>query len=600
MKHMKSLILTIMTVVMLTTSHFVRAQMKITDGENQVIDGNAILDLESDSLGFLPPRVAIDDPNSAVPLAGPVTEGMTVYSTGGIVPDGYYCWDGSRWQRLLDETYSITTVTKQVSDTLLKSEKVVLAENDITLTLPAINSEDNGLTITVKNTGTYTDMVFVKGYDGATIDGTTESWLSRWRSETYTAHEGNWIIREKLPRINKRLDVCPKSSWTTLQEVVAFLNEHMMAPMVVQLCGGSYEITETIEIDLPYPLTIMGLSFGETYLEAGEGLTGQPMFRCKSECYFKMLVFDGSTLENYGGGAKEDAIHLTGEGVYYEVKNAYFLNFNKAIVDSASTEVWILDTDFEDIFSTAIDMTGGGTGPVFKISESDFINCSRGIGMNNAAEAIISIINCGFYGAQSTDTAIIYRPSTFNFTTIAISNNTWNNTGEFIEGFDFSRPDGRDADAEIMNNIGIENKIPHCKINVVNNNSNIYCQYSNSWYKLPWTNTSYYTCKWTIDNNRITYQPNYIRDVIVYISGNIQVNSSNRVLTVGIVKNGQTGIRYGETSLRITTANQPFQFSTVIYLEEVDAGDYFELYVSSLNSSDYVRVQDINWFVNTQ
>jgi hypothetical protein len=598
---MKSKIILILYCCLIGMTGQVTAQLKITDNANLTINSNAILDLESDSLGFLPPRMAINDVNSADPLIPPVTAGMTVYSTGGTVADGYYCWDGSKWLLLLNEEFSQATVVKTVSDTLLKSERMVLASNDVTITLPSVTSADNGLSITVKNIGTHTDLVIVKGYSGITIDGTGDSKLTRWRGETFTAHEGNWIIRERVPRVNKRLDVSPKSSWITPQEVIEYLNEHMSAPMVVQLCGGSYEIDETIEIDLPYPLTIQGLSFGITTLEPASGIENNPMFRCHSECYFKMLTFDGTALANYGDNAGEDAIRFLGDDTYHEVKDAYFLNFNKAIVDSSNTEIWIFDTDFEDMVGKAVEITGAGTGAIFKISESDFVNCARGIDLKKAVDATVSIINCGFYGGSGTDSAIIYRPAAFDFTTIAITSNTWNNIGRFIDGFDFTRSDGRDANAEIMNNVGAENKSPHCKLNIINNNTNVTFTTINAWYKLQWTNTSEYTCKWTINNNRITYQSDNKRDVVIIISGNIQSNSANQTLTIGIVKNNASGTRIGETTLRTATANQPYQFSTVIYLEEVTKNDYFELWGSTATTAGIsVRCQDLNWWVNSQ
>jgi hypothetical protein len=84
------------------------------------------------------------------------------------------------------------------------------------------------------------------------------------------------------------------------------------------------------------------------------------------------------------------------------------------------------------------------------------------------------------------------------------------------------------------------------------------------------------------------------------ISGNLSVNSTNRVITVAIVKNGITASRYGETSLRVTTSNQPFQFSTVIYIPDIEKGDFFELFVNSNNNGDIVTFQDVHWFTNTQ
>ena len=70
---------------------------------------------------------------------------------------------------------------------------------------------------------------------------------------------------------------------------------------------------------------------------------------------------------------------------------------------------------------------------------------------------------------------------------------------------------------------------------------------------------------------------------------------------IGIVKNGNSSVRYGETTLRVTTSDQPFQFSFIAYLPDVSAGDYFEIYYSNASSNGkVVKIQDIQWYANTQ
>jgi hypothetical protein len=101
-------------------------------------------------------------------------------------------------------------------------------------------------------------------------------------------------------------------------------------------------------------------------------------------------------------------------------------------------------------------------------------------------------------------------------------------------------------------------------------------------------------------NNKVTYLPVNQRDAMMWISGNVSNSVTNRTLNIGIVKNGVTTFRYGETTVRITVANQAFQFSSVIYLSDVSPGDYFELYISSTSSGDVIKVQDLNWLCNTQ
>ena len=140
-----------------------------------------------------------------------------------------------------------------------------------------------------------------------------------------------------------------------------------------------------------------------------------------------------------------------------------------------------------------------------------------------------------------------------------------------------------------------ENKNPHCKINVNNNVSTTTVTTAGTFYKANWTNTSFYTTKWIVANNRITYQTDYLLDAWAIITGNITSNNSNVRITIAIVKNGVTGTRYGETDLRIVTANQPFQFSTVIYIPDMNKNDYLELFATSSQTGDIIRFQDVQW-----
>src|SRR5688572_9650469 len=130
------------------------AQVKIGNNPG-TIDANSLFEMESTNKGFLPPRVALNSTASVAPLTGTVPAGMLVYSSGGTLTDGFYYWNGTAWR--LIATSELNTVTKTATTTLTKAETFVLASNDINLTLPAITSSDNGLSITVKNVGSHTD-----------------------------------------------------------------------------------------------------------------------------------------------------------------------------------------------------------------------------------------------------------------------------------------------------------------------------------------------------------------------------------------------------------------------------------------------------------
>lgn len=85
-------------VILFAVSFSAFSQVSInTDGSSP--NSNAMLDVKATDKGFLPPRVDLDDVNTAAPLAG-TTAGMIIYNQGGDALDGLYMWDGSKWTRL--------------------------------------------------------------------------------------------------------------------------------------------------------------------------------------------------------------------------------------------------------------------------------------------------------------------------------------------------------------------------------------------------------------------------------------------------------------------------------------------------------------------
>jgi len=246
---------------------------------------------------------------------------------------------------------------------------------------------------------------------------------------------------------------------------------------------------------------------------------------------------------------------------------------------------------------------GNTPGVIVKVAETDFIGCARGINLDKATNATIQLASGGYYNAIATDTAIVYNAASFTgFASISITGNSWNNIGKYIEGFDFTRTDGRDANAIVESNAGMGDKKPYAYINVVDNTVNtVNIATANTWVKANWgSNTSSNTCKWTIVNNRITYQPNNKRNGWLTITGNLSVDNPNRIVSLGIVKNGVSSVRYGETTVRTNTTAQPYQFSFVVYLEDIGPGDFFEIFVTSSSNNDNVKIQDVQWTANTQ
>lgn len=595
---MKRILLSAALLMLLTLSGF--SQNIGLNDNNSDPNTSAMVDVYSTNKGLLIPRVSLDSTLLTTPVTSPATS-LLVYNTATIhdVSPGYYYWNGTKWNRLETNTdIDSKPAIKTADATLLKTETLVLASGDINLTLPAVTSADDGLEIVVKNVGTHMDHIVVKPESGKKIDATDSTMLTRWQDRTFIANGTNWILKNNDCQADNLFDIGPSASFTTFEEAVEFLNDHMSGPTVLRVDGGTHAIASTLTIDLPYPVTFQGISFGESIIECPSGDTA---FNAVSECYFKMLVL-------YGGATPGPGIVLSGEDTYYEIKDGYFFGLSKGIVVSNSADFWLFEVDFDSCLTSGVEINAGDLNDViFRSSECDYYNCSIGINLlSGGPGSEVSIFSGTFYNYDTLQTGINYLPPTennnFRFASMIIQNNSFNNTGNFYAGFDFTRADGRDAEVFMENNAGIESTAPHCNIHVANNTASTTVTNANTWYKVSAFNSyTSHTTKWTIANNKLTYQSENVRDGVALISGNIKCNNSSRVLNIALVKNGNSATRYGETTIRIpaNSANQSFGFSTNVFLENLQKNDYIEIWVTSNYSFDNITIDDLNWLTET-
>jgi hypothetical protein len=372
------------------------AQVKISDNPaaTLVVDPNAILELESSNKGIVPPMVELISLTNHLPLTNLVQNGTLVYNASGVLPAGYYLWQNGSWVKLLDAAIpvQVNVVEKTTNDSIQKHETMVLASADasegwdITLTLPNITTADNGLSITVKNIGDYRAFIRVTGpiinNEHTHVDDTDSLFLTRYMAETFVAYNGNWYIKTKHKSAMTDFMVSPHSSFHTLHQIIEALNIHQSKytePIVIAMNGGNYAIDSTIVIDYPFPITIQGLSYGKSVFYPTSNMTGKPMFDCRSETMFKMLVFEANFEDaNYGQGADEDAIWLTGTGqTYYEVKDAMLTGFYNGIKVTNNAELWFFEADVYDCTNAGLYLEDqsidSAYGMFIKTSEVDFI-----------------------------------------------------------------------------------------------------------------------------------------------------------------------------------------------------------------------------------
>ena len=383
--------------------------------------------------------------------------------------------------------------------------------------------------------------------------------------------------------------------WTTLADAITAINA-MTGTTGVRLVidAKTFTITDTITVNSTRPISIEGAYFNTTILNAGTGLTNKPMFNLITPCVFNGISFYGNTLLNYGTLTTENCFNI-GTG-YYEITDFEIKGFYSGLNLIANSNVFA----FNGIISNCTNgiQSNSASATYLDVEVTNIENCTRGIYLlSGATGSEFDILSNFFLNSTSGQTGIVYAPASYLYgDSPTIMNNKWNVVGNFRSGFDFTRTDSRDANINIQNNNNTEDKLAHCKINVVNNASGTTIVNSANPYKLNFVNTSSYTCKFGINGNRITYQPNDVRDVVLWVNGNIQNNQNNRNTDVMVIKNGQTATRISPFTVRIATQNVPYTFGMVVYLEDVKIGDFFELYATSSNNNDVVTLQDLTMF----
>lgn len=125
---------TLLTVCLVMISCALNAQVGIGTATP---DPSSILHLESNSKGFLLPRIGLTSKTDATTIASPV-KGLIVYNTGlgGLSPEGIYQWKSGNWNLILDSTAALAG---DVTGALGTSVVSKLQNLPVSATAPTIN-----------------------------------------------------------------------------------------------------------------------------------------------------------------------------------------------------------------------------------------------------------------------------------------------------------------------------------------------------------------------------------------------------------------------------------------------------------------------------
>lgn len=413
--------------------------------------------------------------------------------------------------------------------------------------------------------------------------------------------------------LSNRIYVGVSGDFLNLEDAINWFNGSALENTEILIDAGIHTIFTSCNVNNPScNLIIRGSSDSTTILKPDSSMAGNnsPIFDVRSNCYIVDLTIDSDIVNSgYGDELNENAINLISscyDDFYCEMKNITINGTYQGIYvqeDAYNTQFFLFNSIIKNCYQYGIYVDSNSKKTVFDVEISNFENISKsGIYLYSGTDVEFDILSCFFLNPSGSAAGIEFNPSNTSLNSgsnHSIISNKWNGVEKFLAGFDFTRSDGRDANVYIMTNVGYEDKNPHCKINVENNSSTTTITSANTYYKAVFTNTNYYTCKFTVTDNKIVYQPRNKRDCMAWISGNIQTNGTNRIAKVGILKNG-TGSIISQLAVRCATANQPYSFSICAYIEDVSQNDYYEIYVTSSTNGDLVLLQDLTFMVNSK
>jgi hypothetical protein len=116
-----------------------------------------------------------------------------------------------------------------------------------------------------------------------------------------------------------------------------------------------------------------------------------------------------------------------------------------------------------------------------------------------------------------------------------------------------------------------------------------------------------YSCKWKIEDNKVTYLPTNMRDVWMDISTNWLCDRNSVRYDVSVARYNSSNVLQGYfspvtgTMTGAATVSPSTAPTMHAYFEDVTAGDYFRIVIQKpTNAGDVVTLSDINCKITTQ
>lgn len=388
-----------------------------------------------------------------------------------------------------------------------------------------------------------------------------------------------------------------------VQDAITYLNTNMSSDTALRVNAGTYPISNTVTINLPFSVNFIGDGYNIVVFAAASGLTNKPMFDLKSATAFHRLNFEATTLSNYGTLSTENCLNVTTDGNYHEIEDNLINGFYKGISNTSNSEIWHFDSVVSNCNNCGVELNTSSSDQIYRVVATDFFYNHTNFNLIKASgNSVATFETCHFRNNTGlTDINFNYSGSSYLFKSVVIKQNWWDLNGTYLQGMDFTRSDARDANIVINDNVGLESYDPHCKVNVVSNTGITNTSGTSIWTKVQLSATTFYTKKFKVENNKLTYQPNNTRDTISWVSGNLLAGSNTATnYELSIIKNRQTGTTNGVMSITTDANGRTFAFSFNSYVSDMVANDFLELYIRNVTNALTTTVSNLTWFVQSR
>lgn len=457
------------------------------------------------------------------------------------------------------------------------------------------DADTNALNVIIEGTSITgaTVLTTLKLANGETVNGISSATTLSENSNSYLATQKavKAYVDDRVYIKSTQIDVSKDSTtYPDLKTAVDYCNASAPGPMIIRIFPGDYDVSETIEINCAYPISILGFGTNVCTLYATTGLTTTPMFDILTETDMSRF----SLIANSGYGLIDDqcAIDIGVAGLYNEFHQMYIKGFYKGYESDGDSNTWFFDSIIENC-QYGLWTSGGSIGA----SELTISNCQNSIfiEMKNTGNCY-SFQNI-IFDIRAGQTGITYKDNNIKPLYHYATGNNFYGAGTYISGFTFDT--AAQTDIRYESNPGLRNYYPESYIeNVASASTTLTLQ--NIYYKINFTgNTSAnLAIKFTQSNNKTTYLPSISRVMTFSVTGDIQCDAAGQDLKIAIIKNGITGAtEVVKCTSRCVTQNVGYNFA-MSKLITVNTNDYFEIYaMNTTSASDTLKLTDLNWTI---